>query len=212
MSWELALRVPVGDGRIELACGPSPVLVLAGANGVGKTTVLRAVLGLSDCEGTVRVHGATWQDGSAGLRPEQRRSGYAPQGAGLFSGHSVRRNVMAALRGANRGSRATDLLARYGLGALSAQPAQTLSRGEQQQVALVRALAAVADGATALVLDEPFAHVSDEARPSLEAGIMAAVAGGAALLLVTHDDAFATRLGGERVVVTRSPRARRAAR
>lgn len=206
MSWAVSIRVPVAADEVAIDCGPSNVLVWMGANGVGKTTALRAVLGLCRSAGVVRVGGVTWQWEGDALRPEQRRCAYAPQSAGLFGGQSVRRNVMAALRGSDRRQRADAWLERFGLLQRGGAEALSLSRGEQQQVALIRALAAVDDGAHALVLDEPFAHLSDDARVRFEAALAAHAVAGTPLLIVTHDDALATRLGGERVRLTRSPR------
>jgi ABC-type multidrug transport system ATPase subunit len=152
---------------------------LAGANGSGKTSLLRVLAGLAAPRaGTVRRHG------TCAFVPEKVR--LAPA---LRAGEWLR--AMRALRGLT----ATDWRAAAEASGLDAavleRPAATFSRGMLQRIALLEALQA---GCPLLLLDEPFSGLDDEGRAWLAGQLAERLDGGAAVLLTDHSAAAAERL------------------
>ncbi len=147
--------VTAGYGRVEILHGVSlavpqgAVVALLGPNGAGKTTTLRVISGTVPCaRGTIRVGGRRVN----GRSPSQiARAGVCliPEGRGIFPTLSVRDNIAIAVRCAQG---ATDAQRREGfdkivqtfprLGERLDQAAGTMSGGEQQMLALSRALVA----------------------------------------------------------------------
>jgi branched-chain amino acid transport system ATP-binding protein len=126
------------------------VTALLGRNGVGKTTTLRALLGLVPREGRVRLGGSDIT-AEATHRIVQRGVGYVPEDREVFAGLTVRENLELAVRNGS---------ARYGLvyelfpelQERAGQRAGTLSGGQQQMVAIARALL---NENAILLVDEP---------------------------------------------------------
>jgi molybdate transport system ATP-binding protein len=188
-SLSLDLALPLRSFRLELALevGQDPV-ALVGPSGAGKTTVLRAIAGLTRPErGAVSCAGERWYDSATGLDrpPEERSVGFVFQDYALFPHLSVVQNVRFA------GS-ADGLLERLGIDHLrDARPGE-LSGGERQRVALARALAR---RPKALLLDEPLAALDTHTRGKLRGELRDLVADlGLPTLLVTHDYADAAAL------------------
>jgi branched-chain amino acid transport system ATP-binding protein len=133
------------------------IVTLIGANGAGKTTTLRAISRLVDCsKGEIRYDNAP----VAGLRADQlvaRRLAHAPEGRGIFPALTVLENLKLGtyLRHDVEGL-ADDLERQFvrfpRLRERAAQPAGTLSGGEQQMLAISRALMS---RPKLLLLDEP---------------------------------------------------------
>jgi branched-chain amino acid transport system ATP-binding protein len=151
------LRISYGPVQavrgVSLRVGTGEVVGLIGPNGAGKTTTLSAILGLVDpTKGRIELDGR--ELGRLGP-PARIRAGLAlvPQGRQLFGGLSVADNLRAGawLRGAR--VKPLELLRDFpALHTKLNQQAATLSGGEQQMVALARALAS---GPSCLLLDEP---------------------------------------------------------
>jgi branched-chain amino acid transport system ATP-binding protein len=126
------------------------VTALLGRNGVGKTTTLRAILGLVGRRGSVRLDGEELT-GLPTHRVVRRRLGYVPEDRDVFTGLTVAENLRLAER---------DDEPRYDLvyelfpdlEARAAQRAGTLSGGQQQMVAIARALL---NDNLVLLVDEP---------------------------------------------------------
>jgi branched-chain amino acid transport system ATP-binding protein len=133
----------VAVGGVSLQVGAGRWIALIGANGAGKTSLLRAVVGLVRHRGRVVLDG---EDISA-LPPWQRQRhgfGYVPEGRQIFPQMTVEENLRIGgytcdAAGLRRGlATAFDLFPR--LAERRAQLAATLSGGEQQMLALARAL------------------------------------------------------------------------
>jgi branched-chain amino acid transport system ATP-binding protein len=138
-------RVPVLHD-VALSVGPGEVVALLGANGAGKTTLLRVISGeLRPSAGSVGFHGREL----VGLRPEGVvRAGVAlvPEGRRMFAGLTVRENLLLGAYSRRRADLRPDLDRIYGffprLAERAEQAAGRLSGGEQQMVAIGRALMA----------------------------------------------------------------------
>ena len=174
--------------RLDLDVPRSGVTALMGPNGAGKSLTLRLVAGLVAPDA-----GRVLWDGAP--RPPRGRIGIVFQRPVLLR-RSVEGNLRHALALARvprreRRARLDALLAVGRLGALARSPARALSGGEQQRLALVRALAF---RPSLLLLDEPTASLEPRAAAAIEA-LVARVAGdGTAVVLVTHDAGQARRL------------------
>ncbi|MFM2246520.1 MAG: hypothetical protein RL071_2594 [Pseudomonadota bacterium] len=190
---------PTGAPLLDIAAldlPPGAALGLHGPSGCGKSTLLRVIAGLEPAAaGEVWVAGAPLH----ALRPADRaalraaRLGFIPQGLHLHPALSALENVLLGGVFAPhtpeerqaRPARARALLAALGLGARADAPPAALSLGEQQRVAVARALV----HRPALVLaDEPTASLDLRAAQAVIDVLQALCAEqGAALLLVSHD-------------------------
>ena len=191
--------VRVAYGRTEVIFGvslevPSGTLMcLMGRNGVGKTTLLNAVLGLQPLRsGQVRIDGRD----IGKLKPHQRARagiGYVPQGHQVFPHLSAMENLLVVQRRGGDKSAIDDALDVFPrLRKLLDRPAGLLSGGQAQQLAIARALVTRPH---LLVLDEP----TEGIQPSIILEIEDAVAAmhrahGMSILLVEQYVEFALRL------------------
>ncbi|MGH3023575.1 MAG: ABC transporter ATP-binding protein [Gaiellaceae bacterium] len=180
--------------ELELELGRETV-ALVGPSGAGKTSVLRAIAGLlRPVRGRIALGGEAWFDSEAKLDvpPERRSVGLVFQEYALFPHLTVAENVGYAGR-----ERVDELLELLGIAPLRDAKPGELSGGEQQRVAVARALAR--DPAV-LLLDEPLAALDAHTRARVRAEL-ADLLGRLRLptLLVTHDfqdaAALAERVG-----------------
>jgi heme exporter protein A len=178
---------------ISFALNPGEILHLEGANGSGKTSLLRIVLGLALPEsGEVRWRNETIR----ALGPEYRRElAYCGHSTALKDDLSAVENTRAAAALAGRSmDRGTALAAldRAGIVAATAElPVRSLSQGQKRRVALARL---PQGGAKLWALDEPFAALDAGGVEWLRREIEAHVAAGG-LALVTSHQALPVRTG-----------------
>ena len=183
--------------RITLTITAGPPTILIGPNGSGKTTLLRAAMGLVPLT-SGRI---TW-GGREATTPG--RCAIMFQRSTMLR-RTAAANVRYALAAANvprakRKERAAELLALVGLGELGDRPARRLSGGEQQRLALARALAR---DPTVLFLDEPTASLDPYATKAIEDIVRAVSARGVKVVMSTHDLGEAKRLAGDVVLLHR---------
>lgn len=153
-----ALDVYYGDSRVlahlDMSVGPGEVVCVMGRNGVGKTTLLKTIVGLlTPCRGAIEYGGAPITH----LPPYARARlgiGYVPQGRDIFPMLSVRENLLVGARRKQPPPEALDYVLSLfpALEALLDRRGGDLSGGQQQQLALARVL--IADPSL-LLLDEP---------------------------------------------------------
>jgi lipoprotein-releasing system ATP-binding protein len=191
-------RLTVLDGvRLEVA--RAEMVAIIGASGAGKSTLLH-LLGALDAptRGTVRIEGQSLAGlDDAGLSALRNRSiGFVFQFHHLLREFSALENVMMPLRVSGRGaaaarSRAADLLARVGLSERMQHRPAELSGGEQQRVAVARALAMEP---ALLLADEPSGNL-DHANSEQLHDLLASLAHGLsmAMVVVTHNRSLAAR-------------------
>ena len=181
----------VDDVSLEVA--PGELLALVGASGSGKTTTLRIAAGYEQPDsGSVLIG----ERDITRLPPQKRAFGMVFQHYALFPHMSVEQNVAFGLeaRGVpkkTRLERARAALEGVGLGGAGGRPVQSLSGGEQQRVAVARALVIEP---RALLLDEPLSNLDPLLRQSMRDDLSALLRrANVPALLVTHDqeDAFA---------------------
>lgn len=183
--------------HVTLSFASGAPTVLVGPNGSGKTTLLRLAMGLV-APSCGRI---TWG----------AREAAAPRrGAIVFQRPTMLRrsasgNIRYALSAAHipraeHETRIASLLGLVGLDGLGERPARRMSGGEQQRLALARALACDPD---VLFLDEPTASLDPTATKTCEDVLRAVAARGIKVVMSTHDLGEARRLAGEVVLLNR---------
>lgn len=189
-------RTLIGDVTLTVGAAPG-VTVLMGPNGAGKSLMARILANL-----IVPDSGRVLWDGRPPDRERQRAIGFVFQKPVLLY-RSALANVAFAIEAAGFAKReaqdrAHAALAMGGLTHLAEQPARTLSGGEQQRLALVRALACEPQ---IVILDEPCANLDPSSAAAIETQIRNASDSGTAILLISHDLAQARRLGRRLIVL-----------
>jgi tungstate transport system ATP-binding protein len=177
--------------RVSVEIGAGPRTIILGANGAGKSVLMRICHGLlQPTQGKI-----SWRGGNDRRHGRQsmvfqrpvmlRRSALANVAYGLkLAGFSLR----------ECGLRSRDVLEAVGLERQADRPARTLSGGEQQRLALARAWA---PGPEVLFLDEPTANLDPGSTRDVESIIAAIQATGTKIIMSTHNLGQAKRLGDE---------------
>ena len=184
--WDVSLDVPAGS-----------VVCLMGRNGVGKTTLLKSIMGLLPIRsGRVAFDGTDL----GGRRPEERAGcgiGYVPQGREIFPNLTVQENLRMGLLGSRRnGHGGGDPLEHVfelfpKLQTLLGRKGGVLSGGEQQQLAIARVLLA---RPKLLLMDEPTEGIQPSVIDQIEEAIERIKGQGISVLLVEQYLEFAWRL------------------
>jgi heme ABC exporter ATP-binding subunit CcmA len=168
----------------DLDVDAGEVVLLTGANGAGKSTVLRVCAGLVPiASGQATVLGC---DVAADRRALRRRVGLLGHATFLYDDLSVVDNVRFAVRAAGGDTaRVEPALGRLGLdGRLAGVDVGRLSAGQRRRTALA---VLVARGPELWLLDEPHAGLDAEGRDLLDALVGEVVAGGATVVLASHE-------------------------
>jgi molybdate transport system ATP-binding protein len=166
----------------------SGITAIFGANGSGKTSLLRVVAGLEPAaRGTVSFRGTEWLGPSTSLKPEQRAIGYVFQDGRLFSHLDVEGNLRYPQKSGGRsgaiGFEAT--VETFELSRLLHRLPGSLSGGERQRIAIARALLTNPE---LLLMDEPLSSLDHPRRAELLPLIRdLPTRFGIPVLLVTHD-------------------------
>ena len=179
---------PVLNG-VSVFVAPGELVCLLGPSGCGKTTLLRVAAGLEVLQiGQVMIGERLVAEGRHGVHvpPEQRNIGLMFQDYALFPHLTVYDNIAFALRDDSaRREWATRALAQMGLADYADVYPHVLSGGEQQRVALLRALAPEPQ---VMLLDEPFSGLDATRRASVRADTLRLLKETeVATLMVTHD-------------------------
>ena len=187
------------DG-VDLTINPGPITMIMGPNGAGKSLLLRLLHGLlTPTSGSVSWNGEKAGDGT------RKRQAMVFQKPVLLR-RSVAANVDFVLKlknGRNRTERIerrNALLHSVGLSDHAKQPARLLSGGEQQRLALIRALASEPG---VLFLDEPTASLDPASVLMIENAVSEAHLRGVKIIFITHDIGQVKRLGDEVVFMAK---------
>jgi iron(III) transport system ATP-binding protein len=200
------LTLRLGDKTIlsgvNLSVKAGEIVCLLGPSGSGKTSALRLIAGLEKpSDGRVTIENICVAGSDVFLPPEKRGTGYLFQDYSLFPHLTVAENVgfsLTDLSKSDRRKRVQELLEMVGMSAFSEASPHTLSGGEQQRVALVRALA---NAPKLILMDEPFSSLDPQLRGEMRDTIRDVLKlSGASALIVTHDASDALRLA-DRVAV-----------
>ena len=175
-------------GPFALSVAPGECAAITGASGSGKSLFLRMIADLDVNDGVVELDGRPRRSFSP---PEWRSQvTYVAAESGWWL------DIVAEHFARERLERAKALAGELGLDAkLFDAEVIRLSTGERQRMAIVRALVIEPK---VLLLDEPTGALDQGSVGQVEAALRTILAGGTALIMVTHDTALADRLGGAR--------------
>lgn len=181
--------------RLSVAIAAGAPTVIVGPNGAGKTTFLKAAMGLlAPSQGQI-----SWGESKTPPLAQLALVFQRPVMLRRSCGGNLHYALAAA--GVARGDRdacATELLQLVGLADRAGLPARRLSGGEQQRLALARALAR---RPSVLFLDEPTASLDPAATSAVEDLVRTVSAAGVKVVMATHDLGEARRLAGEIILL-----------
>jgi tungstate transport system ATP-binding protein len=183
--------------RLNLTLSSGAPTLIVGPNGAGKTTLLRLCMGM-----TAPTTGRISWGGRADRAPLRRAILFQRP---VMLRRTTAANVAYALAQAGtprgrRAARVAALLERVGLADLALRPARRLSGGEQQRLALARALARDPE---ILLLDEPTANLDPAATRSVEEIVLSAAQSGIKIVMASHDLGQVRRLAGDVIFLVR---------
>jgi ABC-type multidrug transport system ATPase subunit len=183
---------------IDLDVDAGEIVLLSGANGAGKTTVLRAVAGL------VALHSGTGEvlghDLTRDRRGARRRLALVGHETFCYDDLTVRENLRFASRAAGRPATAGEVaMERVALDQKAGVTHGRLSAGQRRRLALAVALAREPE---LLLLDEPHAGLDAAGRAVVDAVVGAAPAEGRTVILASHELDRARALAGREVVLS----------
>lgn len=189
--FDVSLSLPAGE-----------CLALVGTNGAGKTTIVRAILGLIRTAGAIRLDGADITHLATPRRVRRHGIGVVHEGRGLFPRLTVRENILVGQPAAQRRRLDAALALFPALSGRLGEPVALLSGGQQQMVALARA---VVQQPRLLLLDEPSLGLAPIIVDEIYGYLTRLRATGLTMLLVEQSIARASAFAG-RLCLIRSGR------
>ncbi len=189
---------------VDLAVMDGEIICLLGHSGCGKSTLLRAIAGVETPHaGTIAIDETLVFAPHRFVEPEHRRIGYMLQDYALFPHLTARQNIAFGLKKLTKqdaSTRVDELSSRLGIDHLLERYPHMLSGGEQQRIALARALA---PRPHVLLMDEPFSNLDRGLRDTLRGEVVALLRElNTTAIIVTHDPEEALAVG-DRIVLMR---------
>lgn len=174
---------------ITFKLNPGEIICLLGPSGCGKSTLLRLASGIErPGQGCIAMDGLMLAGNGIFVPPERRAIGLVFQDFALFPHLTVLENVLFGLKKLDRASasaQADNALKRVGMTSFANRFPGSLSGGEQQRIALARA---IATRPSVLLMDEPFSSLDPQLRSSVRAETLAILKETrASCIIVTHD-------------------------
>ena len=195
-AWYRDARI-ISDASLNVAAGE--VVALIGRNGAGKTSLLRAAIGLMPhCTGSVLLAGI-----DVSRLPSFRRAklglGYVPEDRRIFTDLTVEENLRIASRRLDGGLTERDLLELFpNLADMLHRSASAMSGGEQQMLAVARTLAA---NPSVVLLDEPSEGIAPLVVAKMREAVLAMKARGVATLVSEQNVRFAAAIADRAVLI-----------
>jgi len=183
------LHVAYGESEVlhglDFEVQPNEIVAVMGRNGRGKTTLMKSLIGLvPSSQGAIRIG----ESEITGLKSHQRVArgvAYVPQGRMIFSTMTVEENVETGLTVTGERKVPGDIYELFPvLLEMKGRRGGNLSGGQQQQLAIARALASKPK---VLLLDEPTGHLDERATRGVMDLFWDINAQGMAVLMATHD-------------------------
>ena len=180
---------------VDLEVRPGEALALLGRNGAGKSTTLKAIMGLLPPDGGEVFLDGTGLNGRQPFEIARLGLGYVPEDRRIFTGLTVDENLEAGRRPPRRGTpawtRARVLALFPALGGLLGRSAANISGGEQQMLTIGRTLMG---NPAVLLLDEPSEGLAPKLAAEVASAIVELKREGLAVLLCEQNLAFARRV------------------
>ncbi len=173
------------------------ITTLMGPSGSGKSTFLKALCGLlTPKEGRITANDVVWFEKGKGMPTQERHIGYMPQGNIVFPHMTVEENIRYSKQGSPE--LFDHIVERLRLTPHLKKKAKGLSGGEQQRVALGRALYSKP---VLLILDEPLTALDVNLRAQLQQDLVAIISEWSIpCLWVTHSEEEAAAVGNHRLL------------
>ncbi|MEP6607914.1 MAG: ABC transporter ATP-binding protein [Burkholderiaceae bacterium] len=184
---------------VGLTIGAGEVVALIGRNGAGKTSLLRAAMGLMPrSTGRVLLNGVDVSRRAPFTRA-QRGLGYVPEDRRIFTDLTVAENLRIAARRTERGFEERDLLELFpNLAEMLGRRASAISGGEQQMLAVARTLAS---NPAVVLLDEPSEGIAPIIVVRMREAVLAMKARGVAALVSEQNVRFVAAIADRAVLI-----------
>ena len=168
---------------VNMTVGQGEIVALLGRNGSGRSTTAKAIMGLVDCEGSIRWKGQDIQ-GKKPFEVAHLGLGYVPENRDIFPKLTVHQNLLLGQKGSGKGSRwgFDDMYAMFPrLKERQHTEAGVMSGGEQQMLTLCRTLMGDPD---LIIIDEPTEGLAPKIVELVAQYLQALRARGVSVLLI----------------------------
>ncbi len=185
---------------VNLHVGQGEIVALLGRNGSGRSTTAKAIMGLVDCEGSIRWKGQDIQ-GKKPFEVAHLGLGYVPENRDIFPKLTVHQNLLLGQKGSGKGSRwgFDDMYAMFPrLKERQHTEAGVMSGGEQQMLTLCRTLMGDPD---LIIIDEPTEGLAPKIVELVGQYLQTLKARGVSVLLIEQKLTIALRISDRALVM-----------